>query len=131
MSYTAHKSSQKLENFMSPEQFELVLEAIIAGKYSWACVLILRFAGCNPLHYIPYRTYNRLMKEHRQARKLNSDPVNLEQPTQEALNATVRLKEVAYLEVISNHCKELLSQTDTLNLEPYQNEAFSETLERI
>uniref|UniRef100_A0A7C3KBX6 Heterocyst differentiation protein n=1 Tax=Oscillatoriales cyanobacterium SpSt-418 TaxID=2282169 RepID=A0A7C3KBX6_9CYAN len=48
---------------MQPEQFTQVLEAILAGKYSWACVLILRFAGYNPLHYIPYRTYNRIVKE--------------------------------------------------------------------
>jgi hypothetical protein len=48
---------------MTTEQFNQVVDAILAGKYSWACVLILRFAGYNPLHYIPYRTYNRLMKE--------------------------------------------------------------------
>lgn len=50
---------------MTPDQFVQVVDAILAGKYSWACVLILRFAGYNPLHYIPYRTYNRLMKENR------------------------------------------------------------------
>jgi hypothetical protein len=48
---------------MTTEQFNQVVDAILAGKYSWACVLILRFAGYNPLHYIPYRTYNRLMKD--------------------------------------------------------------------
>ncbi len=49
---------------MSEEQFTEVVDAIVSGKYSWACVLILRFAGYNPLHYIPYRTYNRLMKDY-------------------------------------------------------------------
>jgi hypothetical protein len=53
----------ELDTVMSPEQFERIVEAIIAGKYSWACVLILRCAGYNPLHYIPYRTYNRLIKD--------------------------------------------------------------------
>lgn len=48
---------------MTQEQFNRVVEAIVEGKYSWACVLILRFAGYNPLHYIPYRTYKRLLKE--------------------------------------------------------------------
>jgi hypothetical protein len=48
---------------MSEEQFEEIVSAILGGKYSWACVLILRFAGYNPLHYIPYRTYNRLIKD--------------------------------------------------------------------
>lgn len=61
--YQNHNSnSSQLNNVMSNEQFNQVVEAILSGKYSWACLLILRFAGYNPLHYIPYRTYNRLMK---------------------------------------------------------------------
>jgi hypothetical protein len=54
---------------MTEEQFCQVVDAILNGKYSWACVLILSFAGYNPLHYIPYRTYNRLMKENRDWKK--------------------------------------------------------------
>jgi hypothetical protein len=53
----------KQDKAMTQEQFNRVVEAIVEGKYSWACVLILRFAGYNPLHYIPYRTYKRLLKE--------------------------------------------------------------------
>lgn len=56
-------SNTKLDKAMTTEQFNQVVEAILAGKYSWACLLILRFAGYNPLHYIPYRTYNRLIKD--------------------------------------------------------------------
>jgi hypothetical protein len=55
--------SGHLDRVMQPEQFTQVLDAILSGKYSWACVLILRFAGYNPLHYIPYRTYNRIVKD--------------------------------------------------------------------
>ncbi|MBD2386257.1 HetP family heterocyst commitment protein [Cylindrospermum sp. FACHB-282] len=44
------------------EEIEQIIKAIIAGKYSWACVLILRFGGYNPMDYIPYRTYIRLVK---------------------------------------------------------------------
>lgn len=47
---------------ISFDQFIQIIEAILEGRYSWACVLLLRFAGFNPLHYIPYRTYNRLIK---------------------------------------------------------------------
>lgn len=57
---------------MTEEQFCQVVEAILNGKYSWACLLILQFSGYNPLHYIPYRTYNRLVKEHRTVEKSNS-----------------------------------------------------------
>ncbi|MCW5312334.1 HetP family heterocyst commitment protein [Nostoc sp. KVJ3] len=61
--------SSNLETTVKAQQFDKVVEAIIAGKYSWACVLMLRFAGYNPLHYIPYRTYNRLLKENSQANR--------------------------------------------------------------
>nr|WP_245562076.1 HetP family heterocyst commitment protein [Stanieria cyanosphaera] len=47
---------------MNQEQLEQLISAIVAGKYSWACVLMLRFYGRNPLDYIPYRTYYRLIK---------------------------------------------------------------------
>ena len=56
------KLNQQEEKAMTTDQFNQVVGAILEGKYSWACVLILRFAGYNPLHYVPYRTYNRLMK---------------------------------------------------------------------
>ena len=48
---------------MTAEQFDQVVIAIVEGKYSWACVLILRYAGYNPAHYLPYRTYKRLVKD--------------------------------------------------------------------
>jgi hypothetical protein len=63
MSQQLAYSQAKQTKAMTNEQFEQIVEAILAGKYSWACVLILRFAGYNPLHYIPYRTYNRLLKD--------------------------------------------------------------------
>ncbi|KAB8333284.1 heterocyst differentiation protein [Scytonema tolypothrichoides VB-61278] len=66
MSYT-----RNLDKKLPPEQFDQVVEAILAGKYSWACVLMLRFAGYNPLHYIPYRTYNRLLKENSHVSRSN------------------------------------------------------------
>lgn len=61
--------NEKITNFntqtgkkINHEQIEQIIKAIIAGKYSWACVLILRFVGYNPIDYIPYRTYIRLLK---------------------------------------------------------------------
>ncbi|MEO0457135.1 MAG: HetP family heterocyst commitment protein [Cyanobacteria bacterium P01_A01_bin.114] len=63
MSLQDYQSLQTLHNAMPEEEFNHVVEAILNGKYSWACVLILESAGYNPLHYIPYRTYNRLVKD--------------------------------------------------------------------
>jgi hypothetical protein len=54
--------NSRISNNMNTEQVEQIVKAIIAGKYSWACVLLLRFAGHNPMDYIPYRTYIRLLK---------------------------------------------------------------------
>ncbi|GET36671.1 HetP family heterocyst commitment protein [Microseira wollei] len=62
-------SDNTLDKFLTDEQFEQVVEAIRQEKYAWACVLILRFAGYNPLHYIPYRTYKFILKSTGQKRQ--------------------------------------------------------------
>ncbi len=91
-----------LDRVMSPEQFTQLIEAILAGKYSWACVLILRFAGYNPLHYIPYRTYNRLQKENEQSRHSHSLSALNPAPRPESSSApgVPQLADLAYLEVV-------------------------------
>ncbi|GAB4531695.1 MAG: hypothetical protein Tsb0014_15430 [Pleurocapsa sp.] len=89
MNYTTGKQ----DKVMTCEQFSQVVEAILSGKYSWACVLILRFAGYNPLHYIPYRTYNRLIKTNRlenRSVQANKNPVKSD--------SSRRLKDLSYLE---------------------------------
>jgi hypothetical protein len=89
MNYTTGKQ----DKVMTCEQFSQVVEAILSGKYSWACVLILRFAGYNPLHYIPYRTYNRLIKTNRlenRSVQSNQSPVKSNSPKQ--------LRDLGYLE---------------------------------
>lgn len=59
---------------MTPEQMTQVIEAIIDGKYSWACVLMLHSIGYNPIDYIPYRTYARIIKENKSGdRQVNSN----------------------------------------------------------
>jgi hypothetical protein len=47
---------------ISYEEWQQIFKAIIARKYSWACVLILHSLGYNPIKYIPYRTYIRLVR---------------------------------------------------------------------
>lgn len=56
-------SNRKVEKSISAEQIQQIVEAIQERKYSWACVLMLRSAGHNPLQYIPYRTYSRILKQ--------------------------------------------------------------------
>lgn len=72
MNFQANSYSLNGNQVMTTEQFNEIVGAILDGKYSWACVLILSFAGYNPLHYIPYRTYNRLLKENGLCKK-NTD----------------------------------------------------------
>lgn len=54
--------NRQINKKINTDQIEQIIKAIIAGKYSWACVLLLRFSGLNPIDYIPYRTYIRLLK---------------------------------------------------------------------
>ncbi|MBD2292520.1 HetP family heterocyst commitment protein [Anabaena sphaerica FACHB-251] len=94
---------------INPEQFDQVIEAILAGKYSWACVLMLRFVGYNPLHYIPYRTYNRLLKENSRNSRSNPQPnenLKIAKSATEkrsdgnlATSCLSKIKDLAYLEV--------------------------------
>jgi hypothetical protein len=108
--------TSKLKDSMHPEQFDQVVEAILAGKYSWACVLMLRFAGYNPLHYIPYRTYNRLLKENSLARskQQQNSSMNLAKQSTEKKSDTnlppsclSKIKELAYLEVVGKQNAEI------------------------
>lgn len=48
---------------MDKKEIEEIIKAILARQYSWACVLMLRCHGYDPLQYIPYRTYIRLLKK--------------------------------------------------------------------
>ncbi|MBF2004062.1 HetP family heterocyst commitment protein [Chlorogloeopsis fritschii PCC 9212] len=109
--------TSNFDKSINPEQLDQVVEAILAGKYSWACVLMLRFAGYNPLHYIPYRTYNRLIKENSQIKRasqqrtenlkiaaLPSDQKS-DSPTQKSCLS--KIKDLAYLEVVGKKKTEI------------------------
>lgn len=101
-------SSNNLGPKIHPEQLDQVVEAILAGKYSWACVLMLRFVGYNPMHYIPYRTYNRILKENARTSRSNSqnnESLKIAKPTTDksetnlSSNCLSKIKDIAYLEV--------------------------------
>lgn len=94
--------SSRVDRAMPEEQFKQVVEAIVAGKYSWACVLILRFAGYNPLHYIPYTTYNRLLKENcntKQSLK-QSEKEEIPEELLPSEGCLSHLKDLTYLELL-------------------------------
>lgn len=96
--------NNKLDKAMTTEQFTQVVDAILEGKYSWACVLILRFAGYNPLHYIPYRTYNRLMKDNSETCKHRHGEAKLcQQPIsrQDLQRVTHQIRDLSYLESLN------------------------------
>ncbi|MBV6623618.1 MAG: HetP family heterocyst commitment protein [Rivularia sp. (in: Bacteria)] len=108
--------SSNLDKTIHSEQFDQVVEAILAGKYSWACVLMLRFAGYNPLHYIPYRTYNRLIKEHSPKKSKSQQNENIKIAKQGSSQRKDRnmspsclnkIKDLAYLEVVGKQKTEI------------------------
>jgi hypothetical protein len=84
------------------EQINQIIDAILAGKYSWACFLLLRCIGYEPLHYIPYRTYNRLVKEHCQTSRLTE----LEAKSTSVNKRTSQIQDLEYLEAVErqNSC---------------------------
>ncbi len=117
---TSYRNSQQ-EKTMTEEQFNQIIDAILSGKYSWACVLLLRFAGHNPLHYIPYRTYNRLMKEHGPNRKSQTQDIRDYQNSQSKSQQKQRAKisDLAYLEPMAEKCSAVSG--GSRNLEEYDN----------
>ena len=101
--------SSNFNKAVNPQQFDQIVEAILAGKYSWACVLMLRIVGYNPLHYIPYRTYNRLLKDntqvsraqqqHHKNMKSAKPAINHRSNTNSSSSCLSKIKDLAYLEV--------------------------------
>lgn len=110
-------ASSNLDKTINAEQVDQVLEAILAGKYSWACVLMLRFAGYNPLHYIPYRTYNRLLKENSQQLRSNqqqNENIKIAKLASDkrsdgnvSPSCLSKIKDLAYLEVVGKQKTEI------------------------
>ena len=109
--------SSNLDKTVKAQQFDKVVEAILAGKYSWACVLMLRFTGYNPLHYIPYRTYNRLLKENSKAIRANqqqSENLKMLKDANDSMtdsngasNGLSKIKDRAYLELVGKQKTEI------------------------
>ncbi|MBW4557761.1 MAG: HetP family heterocyst commitment protein [Trichormus sp. ATA11-4-KO1] len=109
--------SSNFNKAMNPQQFDQIVEAILAGKYSWACVLMLRIVGYNPLHYIPYRTYNRLLKENTQVSRTHqqhNESMKTAQPSaskrsdmKSSPGCLSKIKDLAYLEVVGNQTREI------------------------
>ncbi|CAD5946327.1 HetP family heterocyst commitment protein [Planktothrix agardhii] len=102
-------NNSKVAKAMSEEQFEQILDAILSGKYSWACVLILRFGGYNPLHYIPYRTYNRLAKDNNSNSQSQSNPTSVKSSlnTQTTPSGADKVRDLNYLEPIPELSREV------------------------
>lgn len=109
--------TSNLDKTVKAQQLDKVVEAILAGKYSWACVLMLRFAGYNPLHYIPYRTYNRVLKENSNASRTNqqqSENLKMLKQANDSIsdsnvssNCLSKIKDLAYREVVGKQKTEI------------------------
>lgn len=110
---TPTNTSEKRYKTMTPEQFTQVCEAISQGRYSWACVLILRFVGHNPLHFIPYRTYSRLLKE---------NLVKENRPLAQTDASTAPGRQLAMATTGSRH-QEFAQIRDLTHLEPIDRQA--------
>ncbi|WP_341530761.1 HetP family heterocyst commitment protein [Nostoc sp. UHCC 0302] len=136
-------SQNSFHQAITPEQLNQIIEAIVEGRYSWACVLILRFVGYNPLHFIPQRTYSRLIKENSQATTANGFQKNQIQPTinssidsssqRDSSRVLTKIHDRDYLEIsdkksaihevckVPSHCENKITELSSYRLHKLNN----------
>ena len=91
------RSNRPLGKTLDPEKISLIEEAIRDHKYSWACVLMLRYLGLNPLEYIPSRTYCRLRRDNEKMDSLNQATTDsLKQDREDAPKCLRKIKDLDY-----------------------------------
>jgi hypothetical protein len=93
MSYQFQHSADKSLVKIKSEQLNEIIAAILAGKYSWACFLLLRCVGYNPLDYIPYRTSHRLLQQ-------NSKSTTVKMKSEESKSDRNKISDLDYVEAI-------------------------------
>ncbi len=103
-------SDPSINTTISHEQLNQIVEAILAGEYSWACFLLLCCTGYEPSRYIPYRTYNRLVKKSCQAGKVSIQTTNriktenqcseINSSRTSSQGSLSKIKDLGYLEVV-------------------------------
>jgi hypothetical protein len=89
---------QQPSSAISEDKMEEIIDAILQGKYSSACLLLLEETGHDPLHYIPYRTYNRLQNQRQQEISARNRAVSLAKPTVTPLRA--QMADLDYIELL-------------------------------
>lgn len=131
-----HISSKiNFHSIITPEQLNEIIGAITEGRYSWACVLILRFVGHNPLHFIPQRTYSRLIKENSQ---VSSTPLSISENIPVNINSSINssehlnnspvlssINDLDYLKTSGNKPTSYQSDNIPLYLEPNMTALYS------
>ncbi len=60
---TYSKQQNQTSAAISEDKMDSIVDAILEGQYSYACLILLEETGHDPVQYIPYRTYNRLQKQ--------------------------------------------------------------------
>lgn len=110
-----HQSNDRKSERVTQEQMAEIIGAILSGKYSWACVLMLTYLGYEPMHYLPDRTMSRLTKENgfpRQPLKSADKPTSIFSKKQdhrlEDFNSSQRrgtLRDLSHLEPVGSSAK--------------------------
>lgn len=100
MVQTIHHPSNRDHTSLNQNQLDEIVSAILSGKYSWACFLLLRSVGYNPLDYIPYRTYNRLIKDNLQVGKSNQTNVRPLESDTARKSALSKITDLDHLDTI-------------------------------
>lgn len=113
-------ADSQLNKTMTEDQFDQIVDAILSGKYSWACLLILRFAGYNPLHYIPHRTYNRLMKNYRESNPPQTEMITANRNQSMAgtnQKSSSKLRDLCYMEEVDRQSTKIKGGMRTFSID--------------
>lgn len=93
-----HQASTAIDS----DVLERIIDAILDGKYSYACLMTLEATGYDPLQYIPYRTYNRLQKQ-RQAICRTAHQRTVHQTTVSKVSSIgAKISDIEHVDSLSN-----------------------------
>lgn len=113
---------QTLSGAITKDKMNKIIECIIKGKYSSACLILLEATGYNPLHYIPYSTYHRLQKQYLQS---NQKHTSLKEDIGNLAHKDTASKNMAPKNLASSGSASRLKMNDLDYIEPIPAEALS------
>jgi len=114
MVYEVSDSNTGVAPNLDDDKVSEITAAILEGKYSWACFLLLRDLGYEPSEYIAYRTYYRLIKEHRESLEDNEPEASITSACDRAKHISKAYRQSSHLPSHGSTSRQKLTQIKDL-----------------